>query len=102
MRPYEGLLTAMVTPFSADGSVDEETAVALGRHLLASGSDGLVVCGPAGGSAPLDDDEHIGLIARRASELGAEGPIVAGAASNDTPPAVPPPGRAVEGGAHAV
>ena len=41
MRPYEGLLTAMVTPFRADGSVDEEGAVAIGRHLLANGSHGL-------------------------------------------------------------
>src|SRR4051812_15653186 len=102
MRPYEGLLTAMVTPFSADGSVDEETAVALGRHLLASGSDGLVVCGTTGESATLDDDEHIGLIALMASELGDEGPIVAGAGSNDTRHAVHLTERAVEAGAHAV
>ena len=50
MRPYEGLLTAMVTPFRADGRVNEEAAVALGRHLLAHGSDGLVVCGTTGES----------------------------------------------------
>ena len=42
MRPYEGLLTAMITPFHADGSVNEEAAVALARHLLANGSHGLV------------------------------------------------------------
>ena len=40
MRPYEGLLTAMVTSFRSDGSVDEEATVAIGRHLLASGSHG--------------------------------------------------------------
>ena len=54
MRPYEGLLTAMVTPFRADGRVDEEAAVALGRHLLAHGSDGLVVCGTTGEAPTLD------------------------------------------------
>ena len=43
MRPLEGLFTAMVTPFRADGRVNEEGAVALGRHLLANGSSGLVV-----------------------------------------------------------
>ena len=46
MRPYEGLLTAMVTPFHADGSVDEDAAVAMARHLLANGSHGLVVAAP--------------------------------------------------------
>ncbi len=58
MRPYEGLLTAMVTPFRADGSVNEEAAVALGRHLLANGSDGLVVGGTTGEAATLTDEEH--------------------------------------------
>ena len=73
MRPFEGLLTAMVTPFAADGSVDEEAAVALGRHLLANGSHGLVVCGTTGEAATLADDEHIGMVELIASELGGEG-----------------------------
>lgn len=42
MRPYAGLLTAMVTPFDAAGRVREEVAVDLGRHLLTTGSDGLL------------------------------------------------------------
>ena len=62
MRPYEGLLTAMVTPFRADGSVDEEGAVAIGRHLLANGSHGLVVAGTTGEAATMTDEEHLGLI----------------------------------------
>jgi 4-hydroxy-tetrahydrodipicolinate synthase len=102
MRPYEGLLTAMVTPFREDGSVDEETAVALGRHLLASGSDGLVICGTTGESATLDDDEHIGLIALMVRELGGECPIVAGAGSNDTRHAIHLTERSVEAGADAL
>ena len=59
MRPYEGLLTAMVTPFHGDGAVNEEAAVALGRHLLANGSNGLVVGGTTGESATLTDDELV-------------------------------------------
>jgi 4-hydroxy-tetrahydrodipicolinate synthase len=102
MRPYEGLLTAMVTPFSADGRVDEEAAVALGRHLLDHGSDGLVICGTTGESATLDDDEQLSLIAAMVRELGDEGAIVAGAGSNDTRHAVHLTERAVEAGAHAV
>jgi 4-hydroxy-tetrahydrodipicolinate synthase len=84
MRPYEGLLTAMVTPFRADGRVNEEAAVALGRHLLAHGSDGLVVCGTTGESPTLADDEAVSLVAAMVDELGDEATIVAGAGSNDT------------------
>jgi 4-hydroxy-tetrahydrodipicolinate synthase len=84
MRPYEGLLTAMVTPFRADGRVNEERAVALGRHLLANGSNGLVVCGTTGESPTLADDEQVSLVTTMVAELGDEGAIVAGAGSNDT------------------
>jgi 4-hydroxy-tetrahydrodipicolinate synthase len=84
MRPYEGLLTAMVTPFRADGRVNEEAAVALGRHLLAHGSDGLVVCGTTGESPTLADDEAVSLVLTMVKELGDDAAIVAGAGSNDT------------------
>src|SRR3954454_14495548 len=99
MRPYEGLLTAMVTPFAPDGSVDEATAVALGRHLLANGSHGLVVCGTTGEAATMSDDEHVGVVRLRASELGSEGAIVAGAGSNDTRHAVHLTEAVIEAGA---
>lgn len=102
MRPYEGLLTAMVTPMRPDGAVDEEGAVALGRHLLAHGSDGLVVCGTTGEAATLTDEEQVGLIARMASELGSRGSIVGGAGSNDTRHAVHLTRAVVDAGAHAV
>jgi 4-hydroxy-tetrahydrodipicolinate synthase len=84
MRPYEGLLTAMVTPFRADGRVNEEGAVALGRHLLANGSDGLVVCGTTGESPTLADDEMVSLVSVMVGELGDDAAILAGAGSNDT------------------
>ena len=84
MRPIQGLLTAMVTPMKADGGVNEEAAVALGRHLLANGSDGLVVCGTTGESPTLSDDEMVALVATMVEELGDEGLIAAGAGSNDT------------------
>src|SRR5919205_2668539 len=102
MRPYEGLLTAMVTPFAPDGSVDEEKAVALGRHLLSNGSHGLVACGTTGESATLGDEEQRSLVATLVSELGEEGAIVAGAGSNDTRHATHLVEAAVQAGAHAV
>jgi len=102
MRPYEGLLTAMVTPFDAEGRVNEEAAVALGRHLLANGSDGLVVAGTTGEATTLTDEEHIGLIELIASELGGEGAIVGGTGSNDTRHAIELTERAIAAGAQAV
>jgi 4-hydroxy-tetrahydrodipicolinate synthase len=102
MGPCEGCLTAMVTPFQADGRVNEEGAVALGRHLLANGSHGLVVCGTTGEAATMTDEEHLGLIALMASELGEEGTIVGGTGSNDTRHAVHLTEAAVDSGVDAV
>src|SRR3954465_2206516 len=102
MRPYEGLLTAMVTPFRSDGSVDEEAAVAVGRYLLASGSDGLVVCGTTGEAATMSDAEHLGVVDLIVRELGDEGVVVAGTGSNDTRHAVHLTEQAVEHGVDAV
>jgi 4-hydroxy-tetrahydrodipicolinate synthase len=102
MPPYEGLLTAMVTPFTPDGVVDEDAAVAMGRHLLAHGSDGLVVCGTTGEAATMNDDEHLDLVRLIATELGDEATIVAGTGSNDTRHAIHLTEQAVEAGVDAV
>jgi 4-hydroxy-tetrahydrodipicolinate synthase len=102
MRPYEGLLTAMVTPFRADGRVNEEAAVALGRHLLSHGSNGLVLCGTTGESPTLADDEMVDLVTLMVSELGGEGMLVAGAGSNDTRHAAHLAERMTQAGAQAL
>src|SRR5690242_15990281 len=102
MRPYEGLLTAMVTSFRSDGSVDEEATVAIGRYLLDSGSHGLVVCGTTGEAATMDDDEHIGIVKTIVDELGEDGVVVAGTGSNDTRHAIHLTERAVATGVDAV
>jgi 4-hydroxy-tetrahydrodipicolinate synthase len=102
MRPIEGLLTAMVTPFRADGTVNEEAAVALGGHLLANGSDGLVVCGTTGESPTLSDDEMVSVVATMVQELAGEATIVAGAGSNDTRHAARLAERMAATGAHAL
>ena len=102
MRPYEGLLTAMVTPFRADGSVDEEGAVAIGRHLLNNGSHGLVVAGTTGEAATMTDEEHLGLIELIVNELGDEGVVIGGTGSNDTRHAIHLTEKAVEAGVDAV
>jgi 4-hydroxy-tetrahydrodipicolinate synthase len=102
MRPYEGLLTAMVTPFHADGSVNDDAAVAIARHLLASGSHGLVVAGTTGEAATLTDDEQVRLVELIAGEVGSDGSIVAGAGSNDTRHAIRLTQRVIAAGAEAV
>ncbi len=102
MRPYEGLLTAMVTPFRADGGVNEAAAVALGRHLLANGSHGLVVCGTTGEGTTMSDEETVGLVGLMAAELGEKAAIVAGAGSNDTRHAAHLTEQVVGAGAHGV
>jgi 4-hydroxy-tetrahydrodipicolinate synthase len=78
------ILTAMVTPFDAQLRVDEEPTVRLMRHLVAHGSDGLVVCGTTGEAATLDDDEHLRVIELAVQEMGGTCTIVAGVGSNDT------------------
>ncbi len=57
------ILTAMVTPFDAQGRVDEEAAVRLMHHLVEHGSDGLVMCGTTGEASTMTDEEHLGVIA---------------------------------------
>jgi 4-hydroxy-tetrahydrodipicolinate synthase len=102
VRPYEGLLTAMVTPFRGDGRVNEDAAVALGRHLLANGSNGLVLAGTTGESATLSDEEIASLVRLMVEELGDEGAMVGGAGSNDTHHACVLTEAIVAAGAHAV
>src|SRR4051794_41505471 len=102
MRPIEGLLTAMVTPFKADGGINEEATVSLGSHLLANGSDGLVVCGTTGESPTLSDDEMVSLVATMVQEYGGEARILAGAGSNSTHHATHLAERMVATGAYAL
>jgi 4-hydroxy-tetrahydrodipicolinate synthase len=102
MPAIEGLLTAMITPFRADGRVNEERAVALGTHLLDHGSNGLVVCGTTGESPTLGDDEMVSLVTTMVRELAGEATIVAGAGSNNTHHAARLAERMAATGAHAL
>jgi 4-hydroxy-tetrahydrodipicolinate synthase len=90
------ILTAIVTPFDADGGVDEQAFVSLMAHLHRSGSDGFVVCGTTGEASTLSDDEHLGVIALAVAERPEGATIVAGVGSNDTRHAVHLTRRACE------
>ena len=91
LQPMSGLgaiLTASVTPFSADGGVNEDAAVRLWNHLLDHGSDGIVVAGTTGEATTMTDEEHIALVALAVAEVGDRATVVAGTGSNDTRHAV--------------
>jgi 4-hydroxy-tetrahydrodipicolinate synthase len=96
------ILTAMVTPFGADGRVDEDAAVRLMHHLVEHGSDGIVVCGTTGEASTLSDEEHLGMIRLAVQEMRGTCTIVAGVGSNDTRHAVHLTERATELGADAL
>jgi len=78
------VLTAAVTPFDAEGGVDEVAYRALVRHLLSSGSDGIVVAGTTGEASTLGDAERIALFRATREETRGAGTMVAGTGSNDT------------------
>jgi 4-hydroxy-tetrahydrodipicolinate synthase len=72
------VLTAIVTPFDEDGSIDLDAFRALCLHLLDSGSDGLVVTGTTGEAPTLSDDERMTLYAAAVEAARGRGTVVAG------------------------
>ena len=95
------LLTAMLTPFKADGSVDYEAAEKLAVLLVADGSDGVVVSGTTGESPALSDDEKIELLKAIKKAIPGHN-VVAGTGSNDTHHSVKLSERAMKAGADAL
>jgi 4-hydroxy-tetrahydrodipicolinate synthase len=78
------VLTAIVTPFSADGSVNFDKFRELATYLVDHGSDGVVVAGTTGESPTLSDDEKFGLFAAAVDAVGSRASVVAGTGTNDT------------------
>jgi 4-hydroxy-tetrahydrodipicolinate synthase len=78
------VLTAIVTPFRADGSVEIDRFRALASHLVENGSDGLVVTGTTGESPTLSDDERFELYAAAVDEIGDRATVVAGTGTYST------------------
>jgi 4-hydroxy-tetrahydrodipicolinate synthase len=97
-----GILTAMVTPFARDGSLDEEAAVRLMHHLLENGSDGLVLAGSTGEAPTLTDEEKQRLWQLAVSECPDDTTIVAGTGTYDTRHSVEMTERATEIGVDAM
>jgi len=84
-RPALGeLLTAMATPFAADGSVNVDAARRLARHLVETGSDGIVVCGTTGEGPTVNDREKLELYEAVVSEVSPGATVVANTGTYDT------------------
>jgi len=84
-NPYFGrLLTAMVTPFGADGSVNYEAAAKFAEWLINHGSDALVVCGSTGEAATMTPGEREELFRVIIKQVAGRVPVIAGTGSNCT------------------
>jgi len=94
------VITAMVTPFKADGSVDYAIAEKLAAHLADNGSDALVVCGTTGESPTLSWDEEYQLFQVVLQAVAGKALVIAGTGSNSTTEAIAASQKAAKIGVH--
>lgn len=102
MRHFGRVLTAMVTPFGPDGSVNYQAAAKLARYLVEHGSDGVVVAGTTGESPTLTLDEKIKLYTTVLEAVGERASVIAGTGSNDTASSITLTQAAEKTGVHGV
>ena len=95
---YEGVLTALITPFR-DGAVDEKALSELVEAQVAAGVDGLVPCGSTGEAATLSHAEHRRVVEVVVTAARGRVPVVAGTGSNSTREAIDLTLHAKEAGA---
>ncbi|MEC3997528.1 4-hydroxy-tetrahydrodipicolinate synthase [Actinacidiphila sp. DG2A-62] len=98
--PFGRVLTAMVTPFTADGALDLDGAQRLAAHLVDAGNDGLVLNGTTGESPTTSDQEKEHLVKAVLEAVGDRAHIVTGVGTNDTAHSVELARRAERAGAH--
>ena len=84
MKQIGRLLTAMITPFNSDGSVNYDQVKNLAVNLVNSGSDGFVVAGTTGESPVLRHDEILKLFETVKSAIGEQASVIAGTGNNST------------------
>lgn len=98
--PFGRMLTAMVTPFTADGALDLDGAQRLAAHLVDAGNDGLIVNGTTGESPTTSDEEKSRLVRAVVEAVGDRAHVVAGVGTNDTRHSVHLARAAEQAGAH--
>ena len=84
MMNFGQVLTAMVTPFDQNGEVDFNATKNLVNHLIANGTDGLVVAGTTGESPTLTTEEKVALFKFVVEVVDGRVPVIAGTGSNNT------------------
>lgn len=99
-RPFGRVLTAMVTPFAADGELDLDTAGKLAHQLVERGCDGLVINGTTGESPTTTDAEKADLVRAVVQAVGDRAAVVAGAGTYDTAHSVELARQSAQAGAH--
>lgn len=100
MGDFGRVLTAMITPFKADGSVNYDVAAELAAHLANNGTDTLVVCGTTGESPTLSWDEEYQLFVEVLQAVAGKAKVIAGCGSNSTKEAIAATQKAAKIGVH--
>ncbi|MEO6822307.1 MAG: 4-hydroxy-tetrahydrodipicolinate synthase [Candidatus Nanopelagicales bacterium] len=100
--PFGRVLTAMVTPFTADGDLDLDAVAALATDLVELGNEGLVVNGTTGESATTSDAEKDSVIRAVVDAVGERAHVVAGIGTSDTRHTIELGAAAAKAGAHGV
>jgi len=98
--PFGRVLTAMVSPFTADGALDLDGAQQLAVHLVDAGNDGLIINGTTGESPTTSDVEKAQLVRAVVEAVGDRAHVVAGAGTNDTAHSLELARDAAKAGAH--
>ncbi|MEE8330878.1 MAG: 4-hydroxy-tetrahydrodipicolinate synthase [Acidimicrobiia bacterium] len=102
MAPFGEVITAMITPFTPDGEVDYGQLWKLAEHLVANGSDGLVVSGTTGESPTLSSDEKLAVFRGVVEAVGDNGVVIAGVGTYNTAHSVEMARHAADAGCDAL
>ncbi|MCL5784809.1 MAG: 4-hydroxy-tetrahydrodipicolinate synthase [Patescibacteria group bacterium] len=102
IKKFTGTITAIVTPFLEDGSIDVEALKKLVEFQVKNGVSGIVPCGSTGEAATMDEEEKKLVIKTVVDQVKKRVPVIAGAGSNDTQKAIKSSQIAKEVGADAL
>ncbi len=100
MGDFGKIITAMITPFQADGSINYDVVGKLADYLVSNGSDTLVVCGTTGESPTLSWDEEYQLFVEVLQAVSGKAKVIAGCGSNYTKEAIAATQKAAKIGVH--
>ncbi len=99
---WDGTYTALVTPFTADGAINNDLLCDLVDWQLQSGVDGIVPCGTTGEASTITNDEHASVIEAVVTRVNGQAKVLAGVGGNDTRNVTILASRALEIGADGV